>query len=300
MKQITLKPSILIIHNCKLRGGINYRVMERAEERYNERGERAEWRTERVISDKQEFDTARALRARLENAIRTATGAARSDIGLIAPDAPETFTALEAAEADALAEIDAFHADAYYTRLQNQIITFKIGDNDRAVRAVAATISDGLEELRRAVAAVDVKAIRDALKDLKGLDAVLDGPAAPALADMMDTLRQRARTIAAEVKKTGAALDETTARQFADTAIIEAAELAIFTDTAEAADALDTFDDAELLTDTTTTEAVAAGETLALEFEADGTTAREARDVAALDGAELAPDVTEAAATEWD
>lgn len=253
MKNVTLRPSILIIHNLKLRGGISYKVLERSEEAYNDRGERAEWRTERTIPDKTEFDNARALRSRLENAIRTATGAARSDIGLIAPDAPETFEALERWEAEAAEQIDEFHTTAYYCRLINQIVTFKIGDNDRAVKAVAATIEDGINRLREAVAAVDVKAIRDTLKDLRGLDTVLEGPAAGALAGMLDGLRERARKITAEVKKTGAALDEATARQFADTAIIEAAELAIFqTDgtEAEAAEALAAVDDAEMIIDT--------------------------------------------------
>jgi len=228
MKTINLQPSLLIIHRVTMRGGIRYKILERSEEQQDKQ-QTAEWKTERVIFDKKEFDKGRALRAKIENLMRTATSAAKSDIGLFAPDLPDTFEAITTAEREIQALIDTFHASAYYNKLNSQVITFRIqSDNRQALEAVSDLIQTGLEDLKDAVKNADVKNIRAALKDLKGFDQLLPDTASAELQKLIADMRKKARDINRLVNKQGKALDDSDVIKLMNAAQVDTAEMIIF------------------------------------------------------------------------
>lgn len=277
MRRINLMPSILILHDVKLRGGIQYRVMDRIAE-LEEKKETAEWKTKRTIFDKVEFDAGRALRARIENLMRTATSAASSDIGLFAPDTPQTFDAIRDAEREIQALIDTFHTGAYYNRISSRVITFRIqSDNTQALEAVSDLIQDGLEDLKTAVKAADVKSMRAALKDLKGFDKLLPDTASAELQKLINDMRKKARDLNRLVNKQGKKLDDSDVTTLLDAANIDAAEMVIFeieeTDTGDAIPAadVDEFTPAEIPTAPATVEQAQTDETTAADFQPDVT-----------------------------
>ncbi|OQA83500.1 MAG: hypothetical protein BWY28_03133 [bacterium ADurb.Bin236] len=303
MRLIDLKPSLLILHDVKLRGGIQYKVLERSEEMDADgKQERAEWKTERIIYDKAEFDAARALRARCETLLQTTTGAARSDIGLFAPDTPQTFAAIEQAEAEITAMIDEFKRDAYFNELYSRVITFRIqSDNRQALEAVAEMISDGLSQLKEATAAADPKAIRAALKNMRGLDKLLPDQKSDELKSLIDTMREKARKLTKEINKQGRAITDDEVIKLMDTAALDRAQMVIFetepTDTETAPAALPAFDvddfqidDQPAAPDTTPTAATATVD----DFQTDDTTETEPTPATApaRAAADLTPDAT--------
>lgn len=287
MRTITLKPSLFIIHDVKHSGGIQYRISDRESET-EDRTERTNWKTERTISDLDAFNAARATRSRIENLMRSETGAAVSDItgGMFAPDAPETWEALEAAQLKIQEEIETYRRDFDGgNRLTSRVIVFRItGENRQILEALRDQIADGLEALKAAVMDANPDRIRAALKSLKGMDKVLNPEAAARLAGLMDTYRAKAREITAAVKKQGKSIDEL--RQEMNASPIDAAELAIFEDAPDTIAPLPAIDAAEFQTEEAETAAAPAPPTPgALEFETDQTEERAAAP-ATLDGLE--------------
>jgi len=228
MQIIDLKPSVLILHVVKLRGGISYKVLDRSEE-ITGKAEKAEWRTERNIFDKEEFDRGRALRAKIETLLRSATSAARSEIGLFAPDTPDIYEIIKTAEREINELIDGFHSTAFYNRLSSRVITFRIqSDNAQALEAISDQIQNGLEDLKEATKGADVKKIRAALKDLKGFDKLLPDAKSAELQKLVNDMRGRARTLNKLINKQGKKLDDSEIKKLMDISAVDTAELVIF------------------------------------------------------------------------
>ena len=228
MRRIPLKPSILILHDVSLTGNVSYKTTSREEET-NGKNELVKWETTREIQDKPEHDRARALRARIKTALKTATKGAISDIGLFAPDIPQTFEAITEAEKEIIQQVDEFNSGAYYSRIYSQIITFQItSDNAQALQAISQMITNGLTDLKAAVKAANPDAIRDVLKEMKGLDALLPDAKSEELKKLMDAMKKKARDITKEIKKAGRQLDESELMKFTTTTGIQAAEMRIF------------------------------------------------------------------------
>lgn len=230
MKIINLQPSLLIIHDVKLRGGVTYKVVDR-DTTEDGRREDTTIKTEKVIYDKPEFDAGRALRARIETLMKNQTEGARSEIGLFAPDIPATFTAIQNAEREIQSLIDSYHGTAFYNRITSRVITFRIqSDNRQALEAVSELIETGLDDLKTAVKNADVKNIRLALKGLKGFDKLLPDTASAELQTLINDMRKKARDINRLVNKQGKALDDSEVMKLMNAAAVDAAEMVIFDD----------------------------------------------------------------------
>lgn len=250
MRVIKMKPALFIIHDVKHSGGISYKIQDR-ESREEGKQELSEWRTTRTIDDKTAFDAARACRSRIETALRKETGAAVSDItgGLFAADMPATWEALERAQEIISEELETFRRDYDSgNKLSSRIIIFKVqGENRALLDALSEQVSDGLDDLKRAVNAADVTQIRAALKSIKGMSQLMPPDAAARLENLMNNYRAKAREINAAVNKQGKSLDEI--RQQMDASPIDAASLEIFEPAPDFRPALDTLDAGQFQTE---------------------------------------------------
>lgn len=107
---------------------------------------------------------------------------------------------------DALAEIDALcvihNAAATCTSARPASLVLVIrGDDEQVARIVYGKVADALNDAVVAIDAGDVRKLRSALSELKGVDSVLGGEAPAVLTPWLDTLRKKAKEAVQAAKK---------------------------------------------------------------------------------------------------
>jgi len=231
-----IKPSLFIVHDVSMTGGVSYTQEDKTRiDTGNENAEEETWKGRKRIFDVAEYNKARTLRQQIITLLKSKLSAADSKIGLFAADTPETVDIIQETEEEIAELLDEFHVNfndgtgARYCTLTSSIISFRIAsDNRQALEAISRRITDGLTRLKNATEAADVKEIRNTLKSLKGFDKLLPEVKSDALKTLVEDMRARARTLNKEINKNGKAIDELT--EYTDSAAIDSAEFIIFND----------------------------------------------------------------------
>lgn len=194
MNHSTLRPGLLVSLKTSLHGNVIYSKQTIEREHLVEGGaEKAVWQTERIVSDPVELEKAKQARSRAQTAIRMIC--ARSAFGLLCPE--NKADQLEAAIKRAREIADKFNESAALSRISVYVMTGRIAPDDvEALKAINSEVRDLMSEMERAIAAMDVKAIRDAANRARNIGTMLTPEAEARVRIAIDTARAAASTIA--------------------------------------------------------------------------------------------------------
>jgi hypothetical protein len=206
MRTSFLKPGLLVSLKTSVQGGVRYYRRDLAappeSDGASEGGATVTaWETTRITSDADEHDRAIKARGRASRIIRACCR--ETAFGLMC--APESETDLGNAIDRATAIVDAFNADAKFTRIRVSAIRGRIAETDeQAARAIAGEVADLIEGMTRGIDALDAKAIRDAATRAQVIGAMLEPREAEAVGAAIKAAREAATKITKRIAKDGA------------------------------------------------------------------------------------------------
>jgi hypothetical protein len=189
----TLRPGLLVSLRTSLKGNCSYYKQILQPETITEFGaEQARWETTRTISDPIEHAAAKKAREKAGTIIRSIC--ARSDFGLLCPEA--NADKLTAAIAEAREIADKFNETAKLTKIGIYVITGRVAPDDvEAVRAINAEVRELMESMQTGLKNLDVKVVREAANKARGLAQMLSPEAQERVKVAIDTARDVARKI---------------------------------------------------------------------------------------------------------
>lgn len=194
----TLRPGLLVSCRTRVRGGIHYdrRDLERDHIENGER--RARWETLRRISAPEEHERAEQARSKASSLIYGAC--MQSAFGLLCAEADED--KLMAAIAAARAVCAAHNETATMTYAEVNVLIGRIAETDQeAIAAINGELVELLARMERAVAAADVKAIREAASRAKAIGGMLSDEANLRVTNAVKQARTAARQLVKRVEK---------------------------------------------------------------------------------------------------
>lgn len=167
----TVRPGLLVSLNTSLTGNVNYQKTLIESDRKTESGAVVkEWNTTRTIYDPEEHE--RAVKARGKAAALVRAVCAKSDFGLLCPEADED--KLRAAIKEARRVANEFNATASLSHIGVFVITGKVAPDDvEAVKSINSEIKGLLDAMARGIEKLDVKAIRDAANAARSVGQML-------------------------------------------------------------------------------------------------------------------------------
>ena len=163
-----LSDCIIVVTKASLRGGVEYRHTDEVQEERGE-GEYMEWKTEKVIANKHERQSATNLCQRLRRSFNSY--GIRTDVGLAVPS--RLAGDIRAQHHANRQEVEAHNATARHTRISYAFLQVVVAPGDEASQYVLDTIRDGLQVLRDSLRQGDVNEARAALREIKGNNAAL-------------------------------------------------------------------------------------------------------------------------------
>lgn len=191
----TLRPGLLVVLNTSIQGNISYTTEDLAHQADGGTDVKV-WQTERTIADLDEYHAAVKVRSRVQSILRSACY--RTAFGMMAPEA--NAEKLIGAITEARKVADEFNATASLTRVSVKILTGRVAADDViATQAIAAEIRDLMSDMQTAIAASDVKAIRDAAAKAKQVGEMLSDEAKGQVAEAV----KAARAVATKIVKVG-------------------------------------------------------------------------------------------------
>ena len=197
----TIRPGLLVSLSTEIKGGVSYEREEIQAEHVTEDGAKeAEWKTRKRVADADEHERATKARGKARSLI--VAQCAQSRHGLLCPVANEGKLAGAIEEARAIA--DAFNASAIRTRIEVYVVCGRVADSDvEAQKAINAEVRGLLDSMKAAIAAADVKSIRDAADRARELGGILSADVTGKVKDAIDQARRAAREIVKRVQKEG-------------------------------------------------------------------------------------------------
>jgi len=202
MNEITsrsyLQDGYLVVGTIQQRGCISYTHKNREEQVEGQRLE-ADWETHKVCLSVDEDKKLGFTRGILTRKIE-ALGSSLSGYGVYVP--VTMGRELDETIKEVYAEIAKYNSEAQYTRLEGSFVVFPIkGGDERIAQVLYNRTVDLLNVVDRAIIEGDVKALRDALGKMKGLDRVLPADTGEKLSRMITKARKAAREAVKSVKK---------------------------------------------------------------------------------------------------
>jgi hypothetical protein len=197
LKTSTMKPGLLVALRTTVTGNARYLKRVLNEGTTDSMGRlHEEWQTEKIVSDPEEYKAANDIRGRVCGWVVTAC--IQTSFGLLCPE--NNVDNMERAYADALREVNLFNEKAQVTRINLNMITGRIANNDaEAIRAINVEVRGLIEEMTGAVEKLDVNAIRNAATRAKNVSKMLTPAAEERLGEAIKT----ARGVATRLNKAG-------------------------------------------------------------------------------------------------
>jgi len=218
-----LKNCYLAAFKVSVHGGIRYSHSDSKTE-VQERREESEWRTHKVLNDRDEYKKAQNLRNNIKRSVHRLGKA--NELGTIVP--VENEEKLEELIAKNRAKVKEFNETARFSNIQFTALKFYIsGENEAALEDMLSELRGTLIDLKRAVASADFKSIRSVVDKLKGYDMVLPETAADYLQRAIADARKQATEARKSLEERGAELAdvqktmETSTVDFARFAVME-------------------------------------------------------------------------------
>ena len=222
----SLKPGLLVSLNTRCRGGVEY-IKEDLGKDIDGRQETAEWKTQRTIADRMEFDAARKAQSAMSAAVRRYC--CKTPFGLLCPTERQDQLNEGVREAEEIR--DNFNRTARFSSLRLVVMVGRIEATDEiAARRIAAEIRDLLSQMDNAVRRMDVDSIREAADAAKELEDMLEERQGQVLGEAIKAARSAAREMVREAKKNAGKLEAVMLKT--STAPIQSARFA-FLDTSE-------------------------------------------------------------------
>ena len=203
MKTTMLKPGLLVQLKTRITGGVEYRREDLAPPTdAPPQADAKRWETTRIVSDPQEWERARACRAKAQTLVRSAC--IKSDFGLLCPVSAEATFKDKVDEALALADVFNSNPENSQTRVEVYVLTGRIADNDeQAARALASEVRGLLDGMNAGIANGDPEAIRAAANRARSLGAMLSEEGAGKVKKAIAEAREAAKAIVKRVKDGG-------------------------------------------------------------------------------------------------
>jgi hypothetical protein len=197
IKTSTMKPGLLVALRTSVTGNARYLKRVLNEGTTDSMGRlHEEWQTEKIVSDPEEYKAANVIRGRACGWVVTAC--VQTSFGLLCPEG--NVDNMERAYSDALHEVNRFNENAKVTRINLNMVTGRIANNDaEAIRAINVEVKGLIEEMTGAVEKLDVTAIRNAAVRAKNVSKMLTPAAEERLGEAIKT----ARGVATRLNKAG-------------------------------------------------------------------------------------------------
>lgn len=196
-----IRPGLLVSLKSTLRGGVSYeRVDINTGEKLADGAEVSEWKTKRIIEDKEEYDKATKVRAASRSLITKVCSS--TSFGLLCPNDQEG--ALDEAIKAARKLCDNFNDQAKHSRIGMWVIKGRVASDDaEAARAITQEIGELTEKMNAGIAAFDPKAIREAADRARELSTMLSDEKKAKIDGAIEQARKAARTIVKRIEKEG-------------------------------------------------------------------------------------------------
>lgn len=210
----TLRPGLLVSLKTSVKGNVQYSKADIEVDHTTAEGtRRARWETERVVEDPAEHEEAGKVRTKACYLIRSIC--TPSSFGLLCPQ--DKAEVLERAMAEARAMVAEFNARAKLSRISVYAITGKIAQSDvEAIKSINSEVRDLMERMQDGIKNFDVKKIRDAAKDAKGLGQMLSPDAQARIQVAIDAARATARDITKAGEQAAIEVDKVTLARIAE------------------------------------------------------------------------------------
>lgn len=201
-KKTYIEPGFLVAGDIHVDGCTTYRIADRSESRKGRSAE-ADWKTHKRVEDAEEQRALLTTKQRLSRDIAI-LGARVTGFGYIVPAArgKELDKTLQKIDA----EVAAYNKTARVTRMSADFAVFQIdASDDRVAAALYKRVASVLEQMEAAVERGDVKRLRAAMIDMKGLDTVLPGTESKKISALVKKARTEARAALKSAKKAATA-----------------------------------------------------------------------------------------------
>jgi hypothetical protein len=196
-----IRPGLLVSLKSTLRGGVRYeRVDINTGEKLPDGAEVSEWKTKRVIEDKEEYDRATKIRGQARSLIVKVCSS--TSFGLLCPNDQEG--ALDEAVKTARKICEEFNDTAKHSRLGLWTIKGRVASDDaEAARAITQEIAELTVQMDAGIKAFDPEAIRKAATRARELSSMLSDEKQTKINAAIEQARKAARTIVKRIETEG-------------------------------------------------------------------------------------------------
>ena len=199
MKTSVIKPGILISLKSTVVGGVQYQ-REDLGKKLDDGEELTEWKTVRVIQDKEEHERATKCRSAALALVRKTCSS--TTFGLLCPTDNEG--ALDTAIAAARKLVDEHNESAAHTKVGVYVLKGRVASDDaEAMRAITQEAAQLVKEMDAGVKNFDASAIRAAADRARELSNMLGDEQREKIEGAIAQARTAARTIVKRVEKEG-------------------------------------------------------------------------------------------------
>lgn len=199
IQRVTLKPSLMVAVVISRAGGVSY-VREALDSSLEGVHEVKSWKVTKDVPDIEQLKKADAI----ANECRRKVSAIcyRTAFGWVAPK--ESESELQKAWDQVKVRIVEANQELTACKLVATCVKGEVMTDDReAAEAILRDIGQFFTTVQDAIARCDVKAIRQTIADMRGIDTLLDPEHSKALKDAVATAKQVAKTLKSEVEKKG-------------------------------------------------------------------------------------------------
>ena len=202
LQKLTFEPSVLIIPNISVNGGVEYDTAVKGTHIDEQGREVTEWETIKRVLDPAERAEAVNLARTIKRAIRNDTGSVETKFGLVCPTS--NGDSIDPAEADIRRRVAEFNSRSRYSKLSFTPMFVEIAsDDERAIAAMTQNMLEAMADLEKAMKAMDVKRTKDIINKLVGMDQLLPEGRGQAIKDLVKTVRKQANRFAKVCREKG-------------------------------------------------------------------------------------------------
>jgi hypothetical protein len=195
----TLRPGILVSLKTTLKGNVVYiKETITPERKIGKTGTETEWQTTRRVEDVNEFEVAKALRAKARAEI--AKVCANTAFGLLCPESDAD--KLDAAIAASRKAVDDFNRKSKLTKINVYALCGRVSPDDKeAVRAIRSEVRELLDEMKAGINDLDAARVRDAARKVRGIGQMLTPESREKITGAIEAARKTAREIVKATKE---------------------------------------------------------------------------------------------------
>ena len=202
--KITLKPSYLILSRVSRAGGVSFKHSNESEEIVEDRAVK-EWQVQRSIPSVKELKRANNTVAYLRRQLEKSCYKMGSALVCAKENRPAFDAAVKLVHDTVLqTNLALEHCKLYASFVVAEIVT----DDQEAAVALKQDISELAAKLDTAIKAADVKAIRQTIQDMKGLESLVPEVQSEKLKAAVKVAKQFAHAIVIQAEKKGQEIEE--------------------------------------------------------------------------------------------